>query len=65
MKGWKTWAGAAIIGVGAGLEVLGYGEVAKAAMAFGGALGIIGVGHKIEKSSKTQKNTVINTMEPK
>ena len=49
MKGWKTWAGAAIIGAGAILEYMGHGGVADALIMLGAALGLVGLGHKIEK----------------
>ncbi len=49
MKGWKTWAGAAIIGAGAILNFLGLPEFGKIVMGLGAALGVVGIGHKIEK----------------
>ncbi len=52
MKGWKTWSGAVIVAAGAVLEYLGYPEIAKTLMALGAALGLIGIGHKIEKVSE-------------
>lgn len=51
MKGWKTWAGVAIIGLSAGLEAAGYSEYAKILAMVGGALGLVGVGHKVEKNA--------------
>jgi len=50
MSGWKTWAAAAIVAGGAILEFLGYGELAKLLYGAGGAIGLVGLGHKIEKS---------------
>ena len=50
MKGWKTWAGAALVGASAVLGFLGYSELAEMALTVGGALGVIGVAHKIEKA---------------
>lgn len=54
MKGWKTWAGAVIVAVSAGLEALGgeYSQYAKILVMVGGALGIVGIGHKVEKAKK-------------
>lgn len=49
MSGWKTWAGAAIVVVAAGLEATGNPEYAKILTLIGGALGLVGIGHKIEK----------------
>lgn len=49
MKGWKTWTGALIIGVSAVVKHFGYLEVADLLLGVGTALGLIGVGHKIEK----------------
>jgi hypothetical protein len=51
MTGWKTWAGAVIMGIGAALTALGYDELAKAFEAFGFAVISIGIGHKIEKAT--------------
>lgn len=50
MKGWKTWLAAGVVAAGAVLEFLGYPEIAKALLALGGAIGLWGIGHKIEKS---------------
>jgi len=52
MKGWKTWAGAALIGVGAALKAMGYEQYAEIVLALGAALGLVGVGHKLEKSKQ-------------
>jgi len=50
MRGYKTWIAAAIVAAGAVLTFLGYEDLSKAIMGLGGALGLIGLGHKIEKS---------------
>lgn len=52
MKGWKTWAGAALIAISAGLGALGYTEIASLVLTVGGALGLVGLGHKIEKAKE-------------
>lgn len=49
MKGWKTYAGAAIVAIGAVLRYLGYDDIAEAIMVFGGSLGLVGIAHKAEK----------------
>lgn len=52
MKGWKTWAGAIlVIGSGA-LGQFGMADVGHAVFNLGVALGLIGVGHKIEKNGR-------------
>ena len=50
MTGWKTWMGAALIGIGAALKFLGYVEIGAALEGFGVALAAVGVAHKIEKA---------------
>jgi len=50
MKGWKTWTGAAIMAISGILSYMGYGDLAKAILTVGAALGIVGLGHKIEKT---------------
>jgi len=50
MHGWKTWAGAGLIAAAAVLNYFGYVEIAKLVLVVGGSLGLIGLGHKIEKS---------------
>ncbi len=52
MTGWKTWAGAIVIGIGAARDAAGLGQWSQVAMMAGGALGLVGIGHKIEKSAK-------------
>ena len=49
MKGWKTWTAAGIVALSAILKFMGYEEVAGAILALGGSLGLVGLGHKIEK----------------
>lgn len=49
MKGWKTWAGAALVAVSAVLGYVGESDLAQALLTVGAALGLVGVGHKIEK----------------
>lgn len=51
MKGWKTWAGAILIGGSAVATFLGYREIGDLMVAIGTSVGIIGIGHKIEKAS--------------
>lgn len=50
MKGKKTWVAAAIVGVSGVLQFLGYQEVSEAIFMLGGALGLVGIGHKLEKN---------------
>ena len=61
MKGWKMWASAAMVVVLGTVQALestgtiphGMGNVASSVLgALAGALGIVGVGHKIEKLGK-------------
>ena len=51
IKGWKTIGGAVVIGAAAALDVLGYGQYTQAIMMLGSALGMVGIGHKIEKAA--------------
>lgn len=51
MGGWKTWTAAAIIAVGAVLEFYGLGELSKLLYGVGSTFGLVGLGHKIEKSA--------------
>ena len=53
MRGWKTITGAIIVAVGAVLNFTGYAGLADVVMGFGASLGIIGIGHKVDKSSKS------------
>lgn len=52
MKGWKTWASAAMVAVAAVLEYLGHSDVAQLLLVSGGAFGLVGLGHKMEKKSQ-------------
>ncbi len=49
MKGWKTWLGVAVVAIGAGLNQAGMVELAQTVMAVGAAIGVVGIGHKLEK----------------
>lgn len=49
MKGWKTWAGAALVVIGGGLHVFNLEYFAETAYALGASMIGIGLGHKIEK----------------
>lgn len=55
MRGWKTWLGAALVAGSAALEYLGHREISGYLLALGGAVGLVGIGHKVEK---VQRNTV-------
>jgi hypothetical protein len=50
MSGWKTYVGAALVAVSAGLEAFGKPEWAKIVATLGGSLGLIGVRHAIKKA---------------
>jgi len=52
MKGWKTWLGIALIAISAGLRAAGYEELSNIVLTVGGAIGVVGIGHKIEKTIK-------------
>ena len=49
MKGWKTWAAAAIVALAAAVGYFGYPDIATAILTLGGAFGLVGLGHKLEK----------------
>lgn len=49
MSGWKTWAGAGLVVVGAAFHVFDMEYVAETAYALGASMIGIGLGHKIEK----------------
>jgi len=51
MKGWKTITGAIIVAIGAFLNFTGYVGLADVIMGIGASLGIIGIGHKIDRKS--------------
>ena len=48
MGGWKVWAGAGIIATSAILRYFGQDEIADLVITVGIAVGLVGVGHKIE-----------------
>lgn len=50
MKGWKTWAGIVIICLSQIMPLFGYEELVEPIITIGAAFGIVGLGHKIEKS---------------
>ena len=50
--GGKTLAGAILIGVAAGLKAFGLVEIGDIVMQVGAALGVIGIGHKVERIAK-------------
>ena len=58
MKGWKTWAaaiggfatGISLVATGLVAEPLDPGQIYQGIMTIIGALAIVGIGHKIEKS---------------
>lgn len=50
MSGWKTWAGAIVMGISAVMQQLGFVELAQTFEAFAFAIIAIGLGHKIEKA---------------
>ena len=53
MKGWKTWLGAIMVGAAAALRFIPDPTclvVSEVLLYVGGAFGIIGIGHKIEKN---------------
>jgi hypothetical protein len=57
MKGWKTWAGSALIAVGTILTTIppifeAQHELGKVLIGIGASLTAVGIGHKVEKSSK-------------
>lgn len=58
MKGWKTWAGAGLIAMSAILKYFGKDELGDMVLTLGAGLGLIGVGHKVEKSARSKKDAV-------
>lgn len=54
MGGWKTWGGAILVGVAAAGKLLfpEYAEYFDLMLKFGAMLGLVGIGHKIEKAGK-------------
>ena len=49
LDGKKTYIAAVFVAVAAALPVLGYPEYSELVMKLGGALGIVGIGHKLSK----------------
>lgn len=52
LSGYKTYVGAALLGLGAALEALGFSEFGLIARQLGEAIAVVGVGHKIQKLLK-------------
>ena len=52
MSGWKTWAAAIILGGSAAAKALGHEAVSEVLLMIGAALGLVGIGHKVEKSAQ-------------
>lgn len=52
MKGWKTWIGSVLMAGSAVAPVVGHPEIGVALVKLAAAFGLVGIGHKIEKSSK-------------
>ena len=50
MSGWKTYAGAAVIAISAGLEAFGKHEWAQILATLGGSLGLVGLRHAVKKT---------------
>ena len=51
MSGYKTWIGAALVALSAGLEAAGMSEWAKIVLTVGGAIGLIGLGLLAQRGS--------------
>lgn len=49
MQGWKTWAGAGLVIVGAAFHVFDMEYIAESCYAVGSSMIAIGLGHKLEK----------------
>ena len=49
MAGWKTYVGAALLGLTAVLSYFGHGQYSEVLYALGAALGITGLRHKLER----------------
>ena len=47
LKGWKAYAGGVLIVASAILSIVGHPEIAKALLSLGGAMGVIGLRHKL------------------
>lgn len=55
ITGWKTITGAAIIAASAILEAIGFSVYSNALFDVGVAVGLVGLGHKVEKSKVAEK----------
>jgi len=55
MSGWKTWCAAGLVALSAVLGFFGYDELGRIVLEFAAAVGLIGVGHKIEKAFRNRK----------
>lgn len=55
LNGYKTYLGAALIGLGAVLTALGYADIGEPLTRFGEALSIGGLGHKLAKAEGTRQ----------
>lgn len=53
MTGWKTIAGALIIAGSAALNYYGYPKEAELMLTIGAGLGLIGIGHKLDRVSSS------------
>jgi hypothetical protein len=65
MKGWKTWTAALLVAVGGVLEYLGSvgvldphlcDMISKLIYTLGGAFGLVGIGSKVDKLRKENRN---------
>ncbi len=54
MKGWKTWAGAFGF-IAVGVVLIATGDIAGGAKSIATGVGLVGLGHKIEKSASQGK----------
>jgi hypothetical protein len=50
MSGWKTYVGALVVAIGAGLEAFGKAEWAAIVTTLGGSLGLVGLRHAVKKA---------------
>lgn len=50
MSGWKTWTAAGLFAASAALRYLGYASIADVVENLATGLGLVGIGHKIEKT---------------
>jgi hypothetical protein len=52
MGGWKTWLGAALVGLAAAARALGYEAISEVLLMAGAGFGLVGVAHKVEKANR-------------